>query len=702
MNHRSLWLSRALFLIAPLHPATAHAQEKRDSAAAASPLAAVVVSATRSEQTLESLPTPVKVIGAPEIKATSASTVPDLLRNVPGFTLRDYQSTLVSSPSASIATFRGLGGSSAGRALVLLDGVPIGDPFSGFLDWGRIPLSMLSSAEVIRGGGSIVWGSRALAGVVNLRTISPRRNAFDLLLERGTFNTSHGAATASVKTSRVSAVLAGDYLDTDGFILTPPAQAGPVDESQTSRKAVVVGKLAYDLTPSLQASVSGSSFKGGDRPWGSLDYERFNEGRAALRWLAQGHGIATASAFANDRLAIQNSYSVNSDRTSQTPQRFGRSPAQSQGVSLQWTQSLKEGHELSSGLDFTASRGFLTEDFAFTNNVAASQRRAAGHQQIAGIYLQDAADLGHALKMVASVRVDRVHSSDGRFTVRALPSRSLVSDSTTADHNDVRPTWSVGVRRQQASWLGIRANVYESFRAPSLYEMYYPRFSSRGTVTQGNAELDAERLRGIEGGIDLSAGSTLLARVTGFTNRVESPIMDITIGMAGSTAQVIQPCGLMPARQTCSQRQNVDALKSNGLESELTWRLLPGWRMNAAYGYSSTRVRSPGKPADGKQAIRSPRHTASGSIEFDHPRWFNASIEGRYVSSRFEDDLNSIELSPFTVVGIRVNREIGSRVTAHLKVENLLNRDFEITRAASGLAERGAPRWVTIGLRTSW
>jgi outer membrane cobalamin receptor len=74
----------------------------------------------------------------------------------------------------------------------------------------------------------------------------------------------------------------------------------------------------------------------------------------------------------------------------------------------------------------------------------------------------------------------------------------------------------------------------------------------------------------------------------------------------------------------------------------------------------------------------------------------------RYVISRFEDDLNTIELDPFTVVGLRINREIGKRVTAHIKVDNLFDENFETMRARSGLAERGAPRWVTVGLRTRW
>ena len=690
------------FSVLLLIPAITNAQVKQDSTITPRPLDAVVVSATRSERTVESLPSAVTVIGTPEIKASSATSVPDLLRSIPGFALRDYQSNLVSVPSRSIVSFRGLGGSTAGRVLVLLDGVPIGDPFSGWLDWGRIPLPMLASAEVIRGGGSIIWGSRALGGVVNLRTVEARDDEVSLTLERGSFHTSHGAGMASLKRGKLSAIVAADYIDTDGFNPIPPDQAGPVDLPEPVRNGVVTGKLNYEFSPAIQGWISASTYRNGEPPWGILDDLRFNEGRAGVRWLSQSHGIATASVFANHRLNISNSFSINSDRTTSTPSGFGRSPAGSQGLFAQWTQVLRERHEISSGIDFTSTGGSVTETYAFVNDSPTEQRRVGAAQQFSGIFAQDAADLGHSLRMVASIRLDRVHSFNGYRTVKSIPAEAVLSDSTLADHTDTRLTWSLGFRRQQASWLAIRVNAYEAFRAPSMFEMYSPRFSSRGTVTEANAQLGAELLRGLEGGFDVEIGRNVLARVTAFTNRVASPIFDITIRTAGSTAEVIPPCGLMPARQTCSQRQNVPALRSNGLESDFSWRPNNAWRFNGGYTYNSTRVKAPGQPIDGLQALRSAPHSAMAGISFDNPRWFSASVEARHVSSRFEDDLNSIELAPFDVVGLRVNRELGSRVTAHLKVENLLDEKFDVTRTRAGLAELGAPRWVTVGVQTRW
>jgi outer membrane receptor protein involved in Fe transport len=359
-------------------------------------------------------------------------------------------------------------------------------------------------------------------------------------------------------------------------------------------------------------------------------------------------------------------------------------------------------HELTAGVDYSRARGSLLEEFAFTDGQATLERDVGGTQQLGGLFVQDAADLGRGLRMVVSARVDRVRNTNGRRTLRDATVGSLLSDSTFRDRTTGRFTYSLGLRWQQAAWLGWRGSVYEAFRAPSMYEMYYPRFSSRGTVTEANAQLDAERLRGGEVGADLTLGSGLLSRITVFTNRVSSPIMDITIGTAGDQPQLIAPCGTMPARQTCSQRQNVSGLRSSGVEMETEWRPSSTWGLGAGYSFSPTRVIAPGEPVDGKEAIRAARHSVTSSIAWTMPRWFTAAVEGRYIGSRFDDDVNSVELDEFYLLGLRFNRELGRGVTAHVKIDNLLDEEFEVARTRAGLADMGAPRWVTAGLRATW
>ena len=105
--HAAPAVARALALVGlALAPSALAAQTATDSARTdstrATALDAVVVSATRTEQTLRSLPNHVVVLDATRIAESPAQAVPELLRSIPGFTTRDFQSTYVTSPSQSI------------------------------------------------------------------------------------------------------------------------------------------------------------------------------------------------------------------------------------------------------------------------------------------------------------------------------------------------------------------------------------------------------------------------------------------------------------------------------------------------------------------------------------------------------------------------------------------------------------------------
>jgi outer membrane cobalamin receptor len=132
------------------------------------------------------------------------------------------------------------------------------------------------------------------------------------------------------------------------------------------------------------------------------------------------------------------------------------------------------------------------------------------------------------------------------------------------------------------------------------------------------------------------------------------------------------------------------------------WHPTSVWGFGGGYAFSPTRVIAPDQPVDGNWAIRAARHTVTSTISFDAPRWASASLEARHIGARFDDDLNDVQLDAFWLIGFRVNRAIGRGLIAHVKVENLLDKEFEVARTRAGLADMGAPRWITAGLRAAW
>src|SRR5204863_6808066 len=96
----------------------------------------------------------------------------DMLRQVPGFTLFRRSGSAYANPTTQGASLRGVGGSGAGRVQVLQDGMPLNDPFGGWIAWGRVPRASIERLEVLQGGSGL-YGPSALAGVVQILTRPP-------------------------------------------------------------------------------------------------------------------------------------------------------------------------------------------------------------------------------------------------------------------------------------------------------------------------------------------------------------------------------------------------------------------------------------------------------------------------------------------------------------------------------------------------
>ena len=145
-------------------------------AADATALDPVVVTASRSATKVEEMPLHSTVITREELKASPAQSLDQLLRNVPGLNFAGIPAAQ-SDPTAHQTRMRGLGNA---KVLVLLDGVPVHDPFYLTTQWFKLPLSNIERVEIVRGGYSSLWGNMATAGVVNIISRRIRDDAGEL------------------------------------------------------------------------------------------------------------------------------------------------------------------------------------------------------------------------------------------------------------------------------------------------------------------------------------------------------------------------------------------------------------------------------------------------------------------------------------------------------------------------------------------
>jgi iron complex outermembrane receptor protein len=129
----------------------------------------IVITATRREQSIATVPYAISVITAEDIRRSAARSVPDALRLVPGMDVAEltYGDAAVSP--------RGMHAMTARTTLVLVDGRQIFDSLFGGTLWGSWPFQLedIERIEVIRGPGGVTWGANAVQGVINIITKNP-------------------------------------------------------------------------------------------------------------------------------------------------------------------------------------------------------------------------------------------------------------------------------------------------------------------------------------------------------------------------------------------------------------------------------------------------------------------------------------------------------------------------------------------------
>src|SRR3546814_8078489 len=109
-----------------------------------------------------------KLITRERLTGSASDRLEDVLRDAAGFHQFRRSDSRSAHPTSQGASLRGLGGNASSRALVLLDGVPVADPFGGWIDWPSLDPRRLGYVRVTRGGGAGPFGSGALSGTIEL------------------------------------------------------------------------------------------------------------------------------------------------------------------------------------------------------------------------------------------------------------------------------------------------------------------------------------------------------------------------------------------------------------------------------------------------------------------------------------------------------------------------------------------------------
>ncbi len=668
----------------------------------ATQLDSLVVTAARTPQPAEQIAFSVKAIDGDALRAAPTLTLDGALRAVPGFSLFRRSDSLSANPTAQGVSLRGLGPSGASRSLLLLDGVPLNDPFGGWVTWSQLPRESLARAELVRGGGATAWGNAALGGVVQLLTTPVRGESARFAASLGDFAT-HGAEFAVTHAvGRGTVQLLGRAFETNGFALVAPERRGSIDVPAASDHRWLTARWRTPLGENLEATLTARTFRetrNNGTPY-QRNGSRANFASVSVAGQPRKNFAWTGTTYAQDQSFSSTFSSVNAARTAETPA-SDQFAVPSTATGAAWTGAWNHpgGARTSAGADFRDVRGETRENFTYAAGAFTRQRFAGGCQTLAGIFALHEQPLGSDFTATVGARLDDWRETDGHRRESDRASSTLLRDDHYADRDALEFSPSAGLVWRASENLRLRAAGQQAFRRPTLNELYRP-FRAGTVVTEANAALGTERVTSGELGADWTSGALTLA-ATGFWNELHDAVGNVTLARGSGTFPIV---GTLAAGGIGRQRLNLDRTRVRGGEISATWRARETLTLTAEAIISDATVRRAAVAPllAGKRLAQVPRHSVTFGAAWRAPFGVKLTPRARWIGAQFEDDENLLRLGEVVVADLGVSRALGHGLELFFNVENLGNARIETGRSTDGVVNTGTPRLIMAGVRGAW
>ena len=581
-------------------------------------LSEVVVTGTRNETDIRHLPMTVSVVDRPLIEYSNVpSLLPVLTEQVPGLfiTSRGIMGYGVSDGAAGTISMRGLSGGS-GQVMVLIDGHPqymgmFGHPISD-----AYQSLMAERVEVLRGPASVLYGSNAMGGVVNIVTRRMQQDGVrtDINAGYGSWNTVQTEVTNRVRYKGFSSIISASYNRTDGH-------RTDMGFEQYGGYA----KLGYDFSPHwrVRADVNVTHFNASNPgtvsdPLTDAD-QSVTRGMTSLAVENEYEGTSGAlSVFYNwGDHHINDGYSVLAGE-SPLDYRFN-SHDDMMGISAYQSVRMFRGNRLTVGVDWYRFGG------SAWNQYVAGERRGEredivniAQHEVAG-YVDFRQNIGTWLTLDAGIRIDH-HSHIG---VEWVPQAGL---SLHLPHS-----------------MELKASVSKGFRYPTIREMYM--------FPPQNPDLRPERMWTYE----LALSQKLLE------GRLSYGLNIFYISGDNMILRLPNPDG------AGMLNQNSGEIRNAGVEAQAAWRIARDWSVDA--NYSFLHMENP--------VVAAPEHKLYVGGLFTHGRW-HVSTGVQYVAGLYTQVGENPVQEDFVLWNIRASFRILDWMSVWVRGENLLDWQYEI------------------------
>ncbi|MBI5193573.1 MAG: TonB-dependent receptor [Nitrospirae bacterium] len=567
----------------------------------------VVVTATKTEVKKSDIPASITVITAGDIEEKHATSVSDLLRDIPGIDVSRQG-------GAGKMTSVFIRGAKSEHTLVLIDGMRVNSPTTGGFDFADITVNDIERIEIIRGPSSTLYGSDAIAGVIQIFTKKAKISSASASLEGGSFGTKKEAVSLDIKRNNYDMNLSASHLDTDGFstFKAGSEKDGYQNTSVSARFGKTTGRGRIDLTGHMvtgKTDLDGCKFDSTFTPY-DCDNPAYQQERrlvlAGLRY--QSHpgsrwGQAISASITTEHL-------VNSD-----PDPNGINSTIDTGIrAADWQNIIQtsEGNRLTFGYEWQNKDG---------DNKGNFNKSLSNH----AVYLQDQLGLGAPVQLLAGVRWD-----DSTIYESAL-------------------TYRFGLTWLQMESLKWHAQYGTGFKGPSLNDLFWPG--------AGNTNLKPEKSNSLEAGVETNISDSFSLSVSYYHNDFKDLIQWAPIDPS-------DPYSLW-------NPQNVGHAVSSGVESEMHWAPLSFLQFTGNYIYDDTEDK-----ANGGYLMRRPLNKYSADMKIgDSGR--NIGIHFIHVGRRFDSQGNLNPISAYNRVDLTGAYRIAGYLEVFGRVENLLDTEYE-------------------------
>jgi len=599
--------SRTVLITSCLAATAAHAVESLDP---------IVVTATRTAQTVDETLSSVTVIERDEIERLQPRQFTDVLRGRAGVSVAD------TGPFGKTSGVF-MRGTNSNHTLLLVDGVRMGSATTGAPAWQYLPPSEIERIEIVRGPRSSIYGSDALGGVIQIFTREgregpPRVNAF---VGGGSFNTREVGAGLAGGTAAARYSLSASYFDTDGIdVLTGVGD----DDRDGYDNTSLSGKVRHRLENGVEVFASLLYSKG--RTEFDSDEFIFDPDTSAFLPVAYSPAFSDYVQAAvrvglwtsltpnwDTQLALSQSRDeLSSFEGGTLADRESRFDTRRDMVDWQNTIRLNGGWLLLAGID------------AYEDRVRSSEAFTEDARYNLGAYSIVESQIGmHDL--AASLRYDENEQFGGKTTGQL--------------------GWGLPISHTTR----LRASVGTAFKAPSFNELYFPD----SAFFRGNPDLNPEESLTLELGARYASGPRFID-VAAFHTDIDDLITNVA------------------DEQWTFVPTNIDRARIQGLELEAGYQTA-GWSTRASVTLLDTEDR-----ATGNELRR--RAPASGRLDVDRrigDLSLGGSLIGQGRS--FEDAANTDRLSGFATIDLRASYAIDREWSVAGSVQNLFDRDYAVS-----------------------